>query len=283
MKSIPTISIIIVNHLSEDVLPACLDAVNANGAKCPLEAVVVNNPPERDIVLPDYENVDVSLVPTERRLGFGAACNLGARQAPGEILLFLNPDVVLKPGAIDSLCEILEEDPGAIACGRLVGVDGTSQPSCRKFPTIGNILLSRGSFVQKITGAKSTGYTLPDYNENTKVDSAAAALMMIKKSVFDSLDGFDESFFLYMEDTDLCYRHFLTKNDLWYIPSAVGEHKWGHSTGHYRFSRIIWHHTSVWKYFVKHYRSPGGILFILVLLLVNCCLSLIIELFSLRS
>lgn len=282
MNKNPAISIIIVNHLTSDILADCLHAIDASNTDIALEVIIVNNPSGQ--TLPDTNTIQfpVRVVDTDERLGFGAACNFGAKLAGGDYLLFLNPDVVPAPDSISALYDWARSNPGDFVTGRLTGRDGEFQPSCRRFPTIGNILFSRGSFLGRLI--KNTGghYTYPDYASPETVDSAAAALLLVPRECFEALGGFDETFFMYMEDTDLCYRHFLHGGRTWYLPGADAVHGWGQSTGRYRFRRILWHHISVWKYFVKHYRSPGGILFVMVLLTANCCLSLLVELFNFR-
>ncbi len=282
----PLVSIIIVNHRAKAVLEDCLTAIGDSSLSASLEVIIVNNPPEDDLsFIENFGALNIRIIPTEKRLGFGAACNLGVRGSSGDILLLLNPDVILKKDAIENLKVFVSDSTEKrITVGRLTDPNGNFQPSCRKFPTISNILFSRGSFLGKIAGKTNGIYTLPDYLTPTQVESGAAALMMIFAETYNELNGFDESFFMYMEDTDLCYRHFLNKGSVWFVPEAEGVHKWGYSTGQYRFRRILWHHFSVWKYFLKHYhRSPGEIIFLPILLFANCCLSLLAEMCSLRK
>ncbi|MDD4051410.1 MAG: glycosyltransferase, partial [candidate division Zixibacteria bacterium] len=128
----------------------------------------------------------------------------------------------------------------------------------------------------------ANAYTLPDYPTSTDVDAAAAAMMMLPKNVFDRLDGFDPSFFMYMEDTDLCYRLREAGYRTVYVPDAGGVHLWGHATRRYRFRRVIWHHRSVWRYFARRETSWGNRLLLGPALAVNCLLSLAAELCTLR-
>lgn len=282
MDTHPVISIIIVHHRTEAVLPDCLRAVFASRIDMPFEVILVNNPSSQTIPAEITTQFAIKVIDVSQRLGFGPACNMGAKNAEGEYLLFLNPDVIVKPDTIAEMYGSAKKQDSALITGRLTDPDGDFQPSCRRFPTVNNIMFSRGSFLGRLMGNRSNSYTLPDYDEPTTVDSTAAALLLIPRTAFDALDGFDESFFMYMEDTDLCYRHHQRGGKIIYNPAAEALHGWGKSTGHYRFRRIVWHHLSMWKYFIKHYRSPGGILFVLLLLFVNCCLSLLFELFSFR-
>ena len=197
--------------------------------------------------------------------------------------MLLNPDVVVEPSAIGQLYEALaKKGSEAIVVGRLVGRDGRFQAICRRYPSLKGLLFSRGSVLSRIMRREGT-YTLPDYEEITSVDAAAAAMMMIPRRMFDTLLGFDESFFMYMEDTDLCYRAQQAGAATWYVPAANGRHHWGHATGRYRFRRIFWHHRSTWRYAVKH-RFPLPSLIVLGgMLAVNCFLSLGFELCKFRQ
>lgn len=282
MNSRPHVSIIIINHRAETVLGECLAAIARSTYSGTRDIYVVDNPPDPAGRTGDIRpDLDIIRMPTARRIGFAAACNLAASRATGGHLLFLNPDVIVEPEAIDALYTGLTGHPGAgIAVGRLVGPDGTFQASCRRFPTLKNLVLSRGSVIGRLFGTGA--YTLPDYAEITEVDAAAAAMMMIPRDLFEKAGGFDESFLLYMEDTDLCRRIRRLGYTTIYVPGASGRHYWGYSTGRYRFRRIVWHHRSLWRYFVKHDPSVVSQVLLAPALLVNCGLSLLIELFTLR-
>lgn len=285
MNDTAQLSIIIVNHRSEDVLGDCLRAIGSSRHSFSLEIIIVDNPAD-STAGSDFEevNIPVKRFSSDRRLGFGAACNLGATSAGGDFLLFLNPDVQLSEEAIARLFETLQNNPKAgIVSGRLTDGEGVFQPSCRRFPSLDNLFFSRGSFLSRLGGKTRREYTLPDYDETTIVEAAAAAMMMMAKADFEQVGGFDESFFLYMEDTDLCRRMHALGRLTVYVPGAGGVHLWGHSTGRYRFRRIIWHHRSVWKYFVKHHSSIAVLGLLGPLLAVNCFLSLTYELLTFKS
>jgi GT2 family glycosyltransferase len=178
---------------------------------------------------------------------------------------------------------VLMEHPdiGAVV-GRLTGPDGHFQSSCRRFPTVARLTVSRGSVLGRMTDRSSNAYTLPDYPVPTDVEAAAAAMMMLRRDVFEKLAGFDASFFMYMEDTDLCYRLRQAGFRTVFVPGAGGVHLWGHATRRYRFRRIIWHHRSVWQYFARRKAPWGNRLLLGPALAANCLLSLAAELCTLR-
>lgn len=277
MSAEPLVSIIIINHYSHVVLGDCLAALTAGIDPPAVEVIIVDNPGDQTPSPDAPDAIPVTRLATPRRIGFGAACNLGASQARGEMLLFLNPDVTVDPSTLRCLFdESLSRGGDTAIVGRLRYPDGRFQPACRTFPTLGNLLRSRGSVVGRLFGA-GRRYTLPDYPEATVVEAAAAALMLLPTDTFRRLSGFDERFFMYLEDTDLCYRLHCLGGRVVYAPQAGAVHQWGHATGRYRFRRIVWHHHSVWRYFRKHFGLSAALI-VSPFLSINCILSLVVEL-----
>ncbi len=222
---------------------------------------------------------DCTPIINDRNEGFAAACNRGAKAAAGEYLLFLNPDVEIDPGAIKSLIETFERHPEAgLVSGRLRFPDGSFQATCRKFPTIANLIFSRGSMFSRMFngGVDRQGrYTLPDYDETTEVPSVAATLLMVRKELFDRLGGFDPRFFVFMEDTDLSLRVSQTGSKNLVVPSAGGVHAWGQGSRAGRFKRRSHHHQSLWRYFLKHHPNGFSVIVLPALLTLNLLLSLL--------
>ncbi len=277
------LSIIIVNHRADAILPGCLAGIRASDRLPSCEVIIVDNPAEADSgasILADGLTIRRMVLPG--RVGFGAACNAGAAVATGRRLLFLNPDVCVDRPAIAELAETLARYRGVgIVAGRLTNADGSFQPTCRPFPTLRNLLFSRGSVLTRLRGQRSPAYSLPDFSGTTVVEASAAALLMMPKELFDRLGGFDPRFFLYLEDTDLCLRTRQAGYLVLFVPAAGAVHRWGYSTRHYRFRRIIWHHCSVWRYFRKHHRSVATGALLAPMLAANCLLSLSLELCTL--
>jgi N-acetylglucosaminyl-diphospho-decaprenol L-rhamnosyltransferase len=280
VEASPQLSIIIVNHRTEAYLAECLRAISLDKFPGTIEIIIVDNPPEAEFIpLPCSGTLIIRRIATQKQIGFSKAANLGAAQARGEYLLFLNPDVILAESAIEQLYQsCLNLDRAGVVGGSLINPDGTWQPSYRRFPTVRNLLFSRGSILRHFS-RKSNSYILPRYDVSTAVDWLAAAMIIIPRGVFNSVSGFDEGYYLYLEDTDLCYRVSRAGYQNYYVPSASGVHKWGASTRYYRFSRIVWHHHSIWMYFSRHH-SAASRLILLPALLVNGLLSLIFELLT---
>jgi hypothetical protein len=264
------VSIIIVTHNSRPALDSCLEALSDAAGDLDYELVVVDNHSDNDpteIATRHFPNARM-LLQAENR-GFGAACNEGAAIASGRHLMFLNPDVIPDRGSLEQLDQILSRGVrlGAVG-GRLRFPDGTFQPSCRHFPTVGNLLFSRGSILGRLLG-RSERYTLPDFEELTEVPAVAGTMMMLRADLFRRLDGFDRRFFMYMEDTDLCFRLDRRGFSNVFAPGAGGVHAWTSGSDASRISRACWHHSSLWRYFLKHVPNFFSLLILPVLLMLH--------------
>ena len=278
------VSVIIVTCNSLPLLDGCLRALAEAVAAIDHELLVVDNNSTEDpssVVRRYFPEAMVQVL--DKNVGFAAACNRGAREAGGMFLLFLNPDVVLDGGAVGSLLAALKScrKPGAIA-GRMRYADGVFQPTCRRLPTISNIIFSRGSVLSRLFG-RNTLYTLPDYEETTPVPAVAATVMLIRRSVFMRFKGFDERFFMYMEDTDLCKRLARLGYVNLFVPTAGAVHDWGRGSDAGRIRRSWLHHGSVWKYFLKHLPNGFSLIVLPLFLALNFICILVIAVLQSRG
>ncbi len=115
-----------------------------------------------------------------------------------------------------------------------------------------NMLFSRGSIFSRLI-RNSKAYTLPDYKVTTAVPATAGTMMMIRNEIFNAVGGFDSSFFMFMEDVDLCLRLGGHGHTNYIVPSAGAIHLWGHGSNAGKLQRNWYHHRAVWKYFRKHH------------------------------
>jgi GT2 family glycosyltransferase len=272
------ISVIIVTHNSQETLKESLTALcKSDNSEC-YEIIVVDNDSNDkslDIVHDVFQ--DAKVIKNNNNLGFAKACNIGAKNALGEYLLFYNPDLMIDKNSISHLLDICEKtDNAGAVTGRMRFPDERFQPTCRKFPTKENIIYSRGSVFSFLNKNKNK-YTLPDYDDNTEVDAVAGTFTMIKREIFEKVGMFDERYFMYMEDTDLCLRLNQAGYKNYFVSKAGGVHLWakGSSTG--RFIRSYYQHVSIWKYFLKQYPNSFSLLFLPILLLLNFMVGMIIK------
>ena len=199
------ISVIIVNHKAADYVRRAIAALPAAAGGLRWETIVMDNSDEpQDVGCADHWR------PVENR-GFGTACNEGARLARGRLLLFLNPDSELEPGALSGAAECLETWPEA----GLVGIrtqlpDGSFEAGClRGVPTPGRALCYYLGLEKLFPRSHLCGgyhMTWLDRRRSAEVDSVSGSFMLLRRELFEQLGGFDEEYFMYGEDLDLCLR-----------------------------------------------------------------------------
>lgn len=202
---------------------------------------------------------NVEFLPTGGNLGYGTGMNVGARHLrpardAGEIdsryLLLSNPDVVFGEGSVDKLIDCLERHPEAAAVGpQIVEPDGTIYPSARAVPTLGNGI-----------GHALLGQIWPSnpwtrsYRDNTDMDRERAAgwlsgsCLLVRWEAFDAVGGFDERYFMYMEDVDLGDRFTRAGFRNIYCPTAHITHDKGHVAGLHSDTMLPAHHESAYRF-----------------------------------
>lgn len=277
----PHVSVIVVTHNSLPALSECLGAIRLAADAVRLDLVLVDNASsDESLAETAGEFPEATIISNKQNLGFAAACNQGADAARGEYLLFLNPDVRIDPGAIGKLVAVCTEHRKVgLVSGRLRFPDGSFQATCRNFPTIGNLIFSRGSFLAPLLGRsvdRRSRYTLPDYNDTTIVPAVAATMALMSKKVFEEAGRFDPRFFMYLEDTDLSLRLSRAGYVNLFVPAAGGRHDWGRGSSIGRLRRLGYHHLSLWRYFRKHHPDGFSLLVLPLLLLCNMSLMLIL-------
>jgi GT2 family glycosyltransferase len=238
--------------------------------KTPRETVaaaraVANTAPEVEIVVVDNASGDsiqrilageapaARVVTEPENRGYGTACNRGARETERPFLLFLNSDAFVQPGAVDSLAAALEREPRAAAVGpRLENPDGTLQPSILKLPTLWRIVCESSGLAFLAGGRgpfRGHSATREDHSTGRPVESVKGAAMLVRRSAFERVGGFDENFFLYGEESDLATRlsHFGWR--ILFEPSARVVHRGGASGGDALFAHL---HEGLARYVARH-------------------------------
>jgi len=217
------LSILIVTYNSRPLIDALLDGLAAQiaglgaGMNAGLSAGL-----SAEVVLVDNASHDgtadavaerhpaVRLLRSPRNLGFAAGNNLAAAHAQGRVLLLLNPDALPEPGCVARGLALMDAHPGVgLAGARLLAEDGGTQPSARMFPTLAQEAFVLSGLAARYPRSRlfsrlDRGWADPSYA--APVDWVPGAFALIRRSLFDSLGGFDERFFLYYEEVDLCRR-----------------------------------------------------------------------------
>jgi N-acetylglucosaminyl-diphospho-decaprenol L-rhamnosyltransferase len=209
-------------HLRRCVEPLC--------GQPDLRVIVVDNAcPERSTST--IADLPVEIIEMGRNAGFSAGCNAGARVGVGEAILFLNPDARITPPNVRLLASRLVTNPTLGAVGpRVLSPSGEIELSMRRAPSLRSALGEALFFHHIVRGASSpTEFVRGGYELPSEAEWLTGAVLLVRRSAFDTIGGFDERFFLYSEDTDLCIR--LRKRGLvvFYDPAATAEHEGGGS------------------------------------------------------
>jgi GT2 family glycosyltransferase len=264
------ISIIIVNYNRCDLLQHCLGSIFDYPCHHGFEIIVVDNAStdnSTEIIEQKFKNI--KLIKNRTNKGFAAANNQALRQATGKFILFLNSDTIVLKNSIDILAEFLEKNPQAGLCApKLLNPDGSIQPNVYRFATFRSILARYtifkyfGLFKKARDSYKMRGFS---YDRITEIDRPMGAAMMAVKTTIEKINDFDENFFFYFEDADLCLKLKKAGFKIYFIPDSkiihVGRASSGMLASH-KTDMIFYR--SMFTYFRKHRGRFNTFLFSLI-------------------
>ena len=263
------LSIIIINYNTRILTARLIDSLAEHVLTSDSELIIVDNGSSdgsAECFSSHYPGARV--IRLDSNVGFASAVNRAVVECAGEYIWLINSDCHVNSDVSSVMLSYLaSHSQTAAVTGRLVSPDGAFQASCRRFPSFGNILFSRQSPLGMLSNS-SHRYTLPDYDTATPVDSCAATNMLIRRECFDAVGGFDERFFMYCEDTDICLRFAERGWNIVYLPEAEVVHEWAASWKDAGWMRYYHHHRSLCRYFRKHFSGETLKLCVLELLLV---------------
>jgi len=200
---------------------------------------------------------DVQLIRNDTNPGFSTACNQGMQASDSRLVLFLNPDTEVRPGALAAMAQSMARDKRLAVLGpQLFYPDGTSQSSRRRFPTFATALLESTPLEQWFPENRwARRYRMADVpdDKDQSVDWLVGACLLIRRDALESIGGFDEEFFMYSEEMDLCRRLRSAGWEVSYTSSAQVIHHEGQSSGQIGPDRDIRFNTSKVRYFRKHH------------------------------
>ena len=254
------VAIVIVNWNSGPLLGRCLASIREHVQGC--EVVVVDNASEDSS--PDFlpqPGLNLVLLRNDTNAGFAAASNRGWRAGRGDPVLFLNPDTECLPGGVETLARRLEAESGIWAAGgHLLDPSGATQAgfNVRAFPSIGAVaaeLLLLDEVWQSNPWTRRYRMSDWDHDSPRDVDQPAAACLMVRRAVLESLGGFDEAFRpAWFEDVDLCKRIRDAGGRIIFEPHARFLHHGGASLRSLTREDFLRHyHTNQIRYFHKHH------------------------------
>ncbi len=245
------LSTLIVTWNSQATIRDCLDSINKNCQNLSPEVLVWDNASKDEtvkVIKTDFPQV--KLFQSERNLGFAGGNNALVDKADSEFILFLNPDTVIMNDSVNRMLKYIKENNTVVALGpKLLYTDNSFQLSYARFPNLRTELFTK--IYQRSTNQKRSWvlkYLERNSSKTKEVDWVSGACLLTRREVLNSVGKFDENFFLYFEDADLCYR-MKSKGKIIYFPEAQVMHVVGSSTKsqnlkteyHYRKSQLCYY------------------------------------------
>ena len=269
----PQMSVVIVSYNTRALLRKCLFNLRYVASGLDYETILVDNDSRdgsAEMVAREFPSV--KLIRVGSNLGFAAANNLAFARARGRYVVLLNSDAFPQPGSLRKAIELMEANPQAgLGGARLTGTDGSWQPSARSFPSPLNDFLALSGLAAKFPKSKFFGRadrTWADPNESGEVDWVPGAFSIIRRDLLERIGYFDENYFLYYEEVDLCQRIKRAGYQVWYWPEIVVVHLGGESSktvSRLKLSSsgtqlVLWRMRSGLLYYRRHHGALGALL-----------------------
>jgi N-acetylglucosaminyl-diphospho-decaprenol L-rhamnosyltransferase len=253
------IGIVTVSFRSSDAIRKLMTSIPGSTSR-PVDIVVVDNVPGGDDELAEaLKGSAAHIVPRPDNPGYGGGINAGVATLDPDIgwIFVVNPDLTLDPGSLDELVRVGDGDSTIGALGpRIRDHNGTVYPSARAIPSlrlgVGHALLGDLAPANPWTRRY---HQFADYVTERDAGWLSGACILVRRTAFDEVRGFDDGFFMYFEDVDLGFRLGLGGWRNVFVPSATVEHEGGHSTRQHSASMIAAHHVSARRWVSKRY--PG--------------------------
>lgn len=265
------IDIVIVNWNSSCQLAACVESVIEHSEFRDFSIVVVDNG-SIDGSTDFLREQDVAKVlRTNTNLGFAKACNLGALVGCAEFLLFLNPDAALRTNTLTKALAVMTDSANKDIgiCGvQLFDESGEIARSCTRFPNAWGFIANSLGLVRIFP---KLGHFMAEWShdQTREVDHVIGAFFLMRRSVFEGLDGFDERFFLYLEDLDFSYRAQKGGWKTMYLADVQAFHAGGGTSNQVKAKRLFYSLRSRLLYAFKHFTLPGALLVLMATLLLE--------------
>lgn len=229
------LSIVVVTHNVPALLRACLTSIYASDFVDRCEVWVVDNGTDESLAMVASEFPRAQRILGSPHIGFAAGNNIALARARGRYVLLLNPDTQLPPAALSQLHAVMEAHPHwGIVGPKLIRADGSLDLACRRsFPTPWNALMKACGLARRFPKSRLTaGYNLTylDPDASHAIDAVVGAFMFIRREALAKAGPLDDTFFMYGEDLDLCYRVKQAGWQVWYWPAVAVRHMKGEST-----------------------------------------------------
>jgi GT2 family glycosyltransferase len=262
---VPPLDVVIVNWNSGELLRGCIASLGRTAGKHNLSIFVVDNASGdgSSDCLPAMD-LEVEVVRSSENLGFAKACNAGAALGQAPYILILNPDTRVAPDTLKHALDYLDrpgnEGIGAVGA-RLVDDNGRTQRTCAREPTFARLLAQAAGLGRPLESLVGSHFMSEWDHESTEpVDQVMGAFLLIRRDLYERLGGFDERFFVYYEDVDLCLRVRQAGMVVMHLADATAWHLGGGTTDQVRDRRLFYMLRSQTLYAAKHFGRGSAFL-----------------------
>ena len=245
---------VVVNYESGSALARCV----ADLARSGLNSVVVvdNGSIDGSLAAAMVTSPGIEIVDPGENFGYGSAVNRGVAATSSEFVLVCNPDLEVPVGVVEALAGVLVADSEVAVVGPLIRTpSGERYPSARQFPSMvdaaGHALLGIFSPDNRFTRRYQRSELDSVGDELLHVDWVSGACFLVRRDAYEQVGGFDESFFMYLEDVDLCWRLGRAGWRVAYAPAASVVHLQGRSTDLHPYRMILEHHRSLLRFALR--------------------------------
>ncbi len=254
------LAVVIVNWNAGHLLQSCIKSILAHCARINITIVVVDNGSTDRSCEFLKNHPDVRLIRNKANLGFGVACNIGAQNLFADYFLFLNPDAEIFEGTLQNALVFMQDPVHSRVgiCGvQLKDESGHIARSCARFPTAWRFLVHTVG-LDRIWPSK--GHFMADWPHDStqKVDHVIGAFYLVRRNLFELLCGFDERFFVYLEDLDFSYRARLEGWESFYLADVQAFHAGGGTSRQVKARRLFYSVRSRLLYAAKHFSVVGA-------------------------
>ena len=269
----PQITIIIVNYKVKEYVANLLDSIKKSQGYLRIQIIVVdNNSADGSVSYLKQLYPQITYIENEENVGFGRANNQALELADGEYTLLINPDTIVSENCLQVMKEYMDETPECAASGcKILNSDGTLAPESRRsVPTISSSIYKVLGLTYLFPNNRHFGKYymsfLPE-DEVNKIPVLYGSFMFFRTHVLKELGGFDERFFMYAEDIDLCYRVNQKGMEIHYVPYTSVVHYKGESSKKDNINYIKNFNNSLYLFFDKHYTHKYSLLFKVIIYL----------------
>lgn len=255
------LSIVIANWNTKQLIQQCVESIFSvvSGALV-YEVIVIDNASADGSVeyLRSLGN-RIRLIENDKNLGYAKACNQGMKAAQGKYILLLGSDTIMKPCTLEGCVEYLEQNSmvGAVGC-KLLNPDGTTQNSCKKFPTLANAFYTYLSLDNLNREYDMQDF---DYNHTQRVEQVATTFLMTRNELMKKIGDFDEAYRILYNDVDLCHRIYDAGYTIFFLHTCSLVHYGSHSTKQAGFKLRKIMYGDIYRYYKNYFGFKAKFLY----------------------